>query len=500
MRNTITKTAVSVIFAVMSVFGAVAMAKTAVVTSCEEYVAAKKEFTKNSGIFAQAESEFSSCTLIAVSDTPLDTSTAENVIFDNKNLYILYYSSPAKAESAYNAYINNDIAVIPSFSIKAAGTTTKTYNSWGATYIGSDVMNNYISSLYESESDMPEIKVAVIDTGIEYDHSLFENRIDTANGFDFINSTTDASDDQYHGTHVSGIIVDNTLSNVKIIPYKVLNADGEGTVNDMLYALKEAVTDKADVVNMSLGTPDNQLSSEENIKEIFKSVIDTNKIPVVAASGNISDSFPQGTAFPACMDGVIGVGSFDSSGTIASSSNWDDNGMVDICAPGVSIKSAYLGNKYAYSSGTSMASPHVAAAVAMLKTIYNGYTPNDIETMLTSTATDAGDIGYDNQYGYGRINLTAIAAQDIAKDIILNAEIKGNDINIQLRGGVSNTKIIIAGYNNNVLDDTKITDYSSVSDGSATIPFNSSNYENIKIFLWSSSDMITPVGKMYKLK
>jgi subtilisin len=129
---------------------------------------------------------------------------------------------------------------------------------------------------------------------------------------------------------------------------------------------------------------------------------------VVAAAGNsFNGGFPMVNA-PANSPGVIAVGAVDQNGVIATFSSRGGTGnQVTISAPGVSINSTYLNNGYRTMSGTSMACPHVAGAVAMLRFKFPTWSPTSIRNRLRSSASDLGVPGNDTAYGAGLLNCDA---------------------------------------------------------------------------------------------
>ena len=228
--------------------------------------------------------------------------------------------------------------------------------SWGSEMIGIDDYVDYL----DNTQTYPEIVVAVIDTGVELDHEFLEGRI-IETGFNVSDSGTVGSenDDHGHGTHVSGIIVDNTTDNVKIKGYKVLNNSGSGTISSICLGIDQATADGVNVINMSLG---GQGTSETMTIAIQNAV--AQGITVCVAAGNSAANAAY--FIPAGIEECITVGAIDKDYAMPFFSNYGE--ILDILAPGVSIKSSFLNNTYELKSGTSMASPFVAAASAMLLT------------------------------------------------------------------------------------------------------------------------------------
>ncbi len=207
------------------------------------------------------------------------------------------------------------------------------------------------------------VKVAVIDTGVDAGHPDLAGRV--LPGYDLVNDDGDATDDHGHGTHVAGTIaalvnngidVGGVAPGAKIIPIKVLNASGQGYNADIANGVLEAANRGAKIINLSLGGTDNSETLRRAIADV-----QARGVVVVAAAGNDGVSTPF---YPAANDGVIAVAAVDSARRKADFSNYGD--YIDIAAPGVNIGSTRKGGGVATMSGTSMASPHVAGACALL--------------------------------------------------------------------------------------------------------------------------------------
>lgn len=203
-----------------------------------------------------------------------------------------------------------------------------------------------------------EITVAVIDTGVEADHELLAGRVEPT-GFDSVDGVS-CTDRKGHGTHVAGIIAANTLDNVTIKPYRVLDENGEGTDSQVALGIEAAIADGVDVINMSLG----RRGQSDIYDEAVKKANDAG-IVVVVSAGNDGVYLQAEPYTPACCKDVITVKACNPNlYTIPSWTNW---GLKrDTYAIGVNVRSSYLGNTYAKMSGTSMAAPFVTAAVTYM--------------------------------------------------------------------------------------------------------------------------------------
>ena len=229
--------------------------------------------------------------------------------------------------------------------------------SWGSEAIGVDDYIDYLPSADE----LPEIVVGIIDTGIDYDHEFLKDRVIRTNyNISSSGNENDENDDKGHGSHVAGIVVDNTTSNVKVKGYKVLNSEGVGIISNAAIAVEYAVADGVNVINMSLSGKGTSRAMESAVEL----AVDEG-ISVCVAAGNKGK--PAEDYCPAGIESCITVMALGKSGdnyTLPYWTNWGS--LVDLAAPGVSIYSTYMDNGYETLSGTSMACPFVAAAAAML--------------------------------------------------------------------------------------------------------------------------------------
>ncbi|MDY7090471.1 MAG: S8 family serine peptidase, partial [Actinomycetota bacterium] len=259
------------------------------------------------------------------------------------------------------------------------------------------------------------VTVAVLDTGVDGKHpDLAANMVA---GYDAIaNGNGGATDPNGHGTHVAGTIAAVTGNGVgisaiaphsKIMPVRVLGANGSGYMSDAAEGIIWAADHGASVINMSLGSS-SKVTAVTNAIAYARS----KGVVVVAAAGN-DRANGSPTNYPAADAGVIGVAATDSADRVAGYSN--AGSYVDVAAPGSSIISTYptaLGGKTGYvsMSGTSMASPHVAAVAALLKAARSTLTPDQVESALETSAVDLGATGFDNDFGNGRIDAAAALA------------------------------------------------------------------------------------------
>ena len=376
--------------------------------------------------------------------------------------------------------------------------------SWGTDYIKSDIFNSRLLQKYGTINDLESISIAVIDSGVDYTHPFLSERIDLDKGYDFYNGDTDPMDNKGHGTHVAGIICDNTLANVTIIPYRITDDNGNATLSQLTAALERAIIDKADIINLSLGSKDLNGAVRKVLTPLFNEMTELG-ITAVAGAGNSQADASLYT--PANITSCITVNACDQNGKFASSySNYGD--VIDVCAPGTQINSTIPQNQYGIKSGTSMACPHVSAAAAMLKSYNSSLTPYEIETAITECADDAGTDGFDILYGWGILNAEALAdlyipeyqtclfdGPDISDDSVSVRFIKPY---IPSDGAV----IAAAAYSNGTLmsfGTCNVSPGKNIADHEFTIPLNIKECDTLKLFMFKDLSSIDPLSDSYTI-
>lgn len=245
-----------------------------------------------------------------------------------------------------------------------------------------------------------DVKVAVLDTGIDHNHVALKNHVDTSLGKNFTtDNAADTMDRRGHGTHVAGTIgayggLSGVMQQVTLIPVKVLGDGGTGPQFWGIKGIYHAVAQGADVINMSLGGGGYvQAYSDACDYAVQQGVV------IVAATGNKTKKY---ISYPAKYSSVIAVGSVHENKTI---SWFTDHGEgLELMAPGEDIYSTYPGNKIGYNSGTSMATPHVAGIVGLMVAANPSITPVEVRQILRSTAEN---LGPSFEYGYGLVDAEA---------------------------------------------------------------------------------------------
>ncbi|MEM1988244.1 MAG: S8 family peptidase [Candidatus Woesearchaeota archaeon] len=258
---------------------------------------------------------------------------------------------------------------------------------WNLSIIGVYVSQNYGKG--------EKIKVAIIDTGIDYNHPDLKNNFGREKGYNFIQENENPIDDNGHGTHVAGIVSGNSTGialEATLYSLKVLDSNGSGNEFDVVRAIDWCIDNKINVLNMSLGS----WYASNALNDICK--LASQNIYLVAAAGNNGNSVYN---YPASCEGVISVAAIDKDKRRAYFSNYNDK--VDIAAPGVDIYSTYLDNSYEYLSGTSMATPHVTGCLALYLSVVKD--KRYAEEVMKVTAEKLDSKNHNNEYGYGLIRV-----------------------------------------------------------------------------------------------
>ncbi|MET0785831.1 MAG: S8 family peptidase [Paenisporosarcina sp.] len=220
------------------------------------------------------------------------------------------------------------------------------------------------------------ITVAILDTGCDTDHPDLMDRI--IGGYNFTKDDGGNSlkfeDYNGHGTHVAGTIAGNLNNSgvvgvapeANLLILKVLGKNGSGQYDWIINAIRYAIEQKVDIISMSLGGPN-------DIQELHDVIIEAvnQNILVVCAAGNEGDGRDSTDEFgyPGCYNEVISVGAVNLERKSSDFTN--SNNQVDLVAPGEKVISTFLNGTYATLSGTSMATPHVSGALALLKVLSN---------------------------------------------------------------------------------------------------------------------------------
>ncbi|MBH8560782.1 S8 family serine peptidase [Nostoc sp. CENA67] len=319
----------------------------------------------------------------------------------------------AKAISVKNSFSsNNGYGLINAAAAVAKALGQATFadvsnlggNNWGADLIKAP-------EVWAKGYTGQGITVAVVDSGVDRNHqdlsaNIWKNTkeiagngkdddgngyVDDVYGWNFVGNNNNTLDKNGHGTHVAGTIagmknnfgVTGIAYNAKIMPVKVLGDDGSGSDSAIAKGIRYAADNGANVINLSLGKeqPNNDIQSAVQYASSKGAI-------VVMAAGNASSSKPYYPAIYAKYWGLA-VGAVDKYGNMADFSNLAGSDLLSyVTAPGVNIYSTLPGNKYGFSTGTSMATPHVAGVVALMLSAKKGLTEAEVRKIVTATAAN----------------------------------------------------------------------------------------------------------------
>ncbi|MBG1240387.1 S8 family peptidase [Nostoc sp. NZL] len=360
-------------------------------------------------------------------------------------------NATANAFSTENYNSTNGYGLIDGAAAVARATGQNTFadvpdlggNNWGADLVKAP-------EVWTQGYTGKGVVVAVVDTGVDYNHEDLRNNIwtnaneiagngidDDGNGYiddnygwNFAEKNNNTLDKNGHGTHVSGTIagennnygVTGIAYNAKIMPVKVLNDSGSGSYNSISKGIRYAVDNGANVINLSLGgTSSNRTLQSAIDYASSKGVI------VVMAAGNDGDSSPDYPARYAYKSGIA-VGAVDQNNNMPDFSNRSGtNEIAYVTAPGVKVYSSVPNNQYATYSGTSMAAPHVAGVVALMLSANSSLTDAQVRQIVTETA---GNSTQTTSSSLNISNVSSLASQVIADTALNNIQTTISSFNI----------------------------------------------------------------------
>jgi subtilisin family serine protease len=304
------------------------------------------------------------------------------------------------------------------------------------------------SSAWDVSTGSTDIVIAILDSGIDADHPDLSDKI--VAGYDFVHGDDIPDDENGHGTHVSGIAAAATNNNTgvagmdwqaRIMPVKVVNYYGWGEAGHVSQGIIWAYQHGALVINLSLGGDEYSQTMQDAVNAAHAA-----GCLVVAAMGNHRSDNP--TSYPAAFDNVFAVAATTRSDIYANYSQYGSH--CDIAAPGgqmADISDAngiystmptqtgtyFTGGEFSYSTGydylqgTSMATPFVSGLAALIRAVKPAWTPDQVQAAIEDTAVDLGPVGWDEDYGYGRIDADA-ALTVLADDCFGDSEGDDGDV------------------------------------------------------------------------
>jgi len=256
--------------------------------------------------------------------------------------------------------------------------------------------------------------IAVLDTGVDANVPELAGRV--VSPFSALDGSTDVADSDGHGTEVAAMaagapgLFEGIAPTARVMPIKIFGPGGDTSAQILVKAIQHAVQARAGVINISGANPLSAVDPQDSsvvqmaIESAFASGVLT-----VAAAGNEGKWQPD---VPESYPHVISVGSVD--GTLARSTFSNSGPWLDVMSVGQDLTlpepKAVCPSGYGVANGTSFSAPAVAGAVAILRQLHPTWTPEQISAVLRATATDMSPPGFDDDSGYGLLNVAAAAA------------------------------------------------------------------------------------------
>src|SRR3989338_4979431 len=388
-------------------------------------------------------------------------------------------------EAAIKGLLNNPNVTAVELDGLVYAVDAELENAWGVKRISS-------GTVHDGGNEGTDVKIGIIDSGVDRGHQDLNDVY--AGGYDFVQDDADPDDVYGHGTHVAGTACaeDNDLGVVGVAPgcalysLRVLNDSGSGSWSATIAAMDWAVLNRLQVVNLSLGSSQDPGST---VKAAFDNA-EAKGLVIVAAGGNSGTPSGKGNnvIYPAKYASVIAVAATDKNDTRPS---WSSTGEeIELAAPGVSVLSSWNdgdsphnpqpfildGDWYKEGSGTSMASPHVAGAAALViaagvtDSNGNGRINDEVRAILNSTADDIGAVGKDTHYGYGLVNVAAAIASLVPPSPAVNVNV--NTDKTSYESGVDTTAVltvVVTDESGGAISDLGSSDFATMVNGVATV-------------------------------
>ena len=338
-----------------------------------------------------------------------------------------------------------------------------------------------------------DIRVAVIDSGCAKHEELKDNLLD---GKNYLTGSADVTDNDGHGTHVTGIIaaqldgkgVAGVAPKAKIVPLKCFDPSMSTYVDDLLGAIYDAVdVYNCKIINMSWGLASNNTALKEAID-----YADAKGAIMVAAVGNYGS---KTLYYPAAYSNVIGVASVGANKVRSSFSQY--NNSVFVTALGENVRSTYNDGDYYYLQGTSQATPMVSGVAAVALSIDNRVTSSEFRQLLIETSEDLGSAGYDVYYGYGLVNEKALVEKLMqnVKYYVSPVNVKNNKVYVLIKNNTDNqlkATSIFSEYNQHKFFKCTPVEV-TLEPHKETMIEITSDRDKISHLLWSDLNSLEPV-------
>jgi thermitase len=411
---------------------------------------------------------------------------------DNK--FVLYFPEDKDVFEVIEEFKKdpNVIAAYPVGRVKAFSTTPNDPYFTGGQQYG--LINISAPQAWDRTTGSSSTLIAVLDTGVNYNHEDLQGKIDLDNAYDFINNDSDPMDDHYssHGTGVTGVVAATANNNIgiaglnwqaKILPIKILDGNGNGDIDYICEGIIHAIDKGADVINMSFG----HYFIDQELKEACENGFNEGVVLVAAAGNDGISAF----AYPANYPGVISVAAVDENDqrsvwNSTKSSNYGS--WIDVCAPGTDILTTSMEDEYTFANGTSFSCPYVSGLAALVKGVFPGLSPQEVIDLIKqrSDNIDSFNPGFEGQLGQ-RINAYLVLGGVVAN---ISSPQEGDFVkgNVDFMGSASGwdfTSYVLEALRNGSL--------------LATLEASSSAVENASLGSWDMSGLNGEYGVRLKV-
>ena len=345
------------------------------------------------------ESYDSSCRLIVSSSKQIDYLDAVDTATGIDNLYVLQFDDDSSAKKAEEYYKSLSYVKYVEYDYEEENMLCEAEDDFDffpqcVSTVNSNI-DDAIKLIHKENISMSEIKVGVIDSGIAVT-SFTKDRID--GGYSFIDGySEDGTDDKRgHGTKVAGTIIQNSLDNVRLYSYQIINKDGGGSLSKAASAIYLAISDGCKILNCSFGNDNAGFVHTTLVNAVDYAT--KNDVFVIASAGNDSKNLADAPTYPASIENAITVGAMDQNKRLSSFSNFGEG--VDIYATGEGLTSYDTDGKQVTWGGTSAATPVISSICALLVMTKPNITVDEVKKLLLETGMSTNE---DNQNDAHRV-------------------------------------------------------------------------------------------------